>query len=72
LVWLIEHCSLAGRATFSAVQSNDRFLRDFPEFRWGVSLKDWTRRVVEWNQHAGLFDELDEETFDDRVIASWQ
>ncbi len=65
-------CLLHALTRFNVAFSIDRFLRDFPEFRWEVSLLDWTRQVVEWNEKAGLLDGPDEEIFDDRVIASWQ
>jgi nucleoside-diphosphate-sugar epimerase len=69
---MAQTCLLHALTRFNVAFSIDRFLRDFPEFRWGVSLKDWTHRVVAWNEQAGLFEEPDEEIFDDRVIASWQ
>jgi nucleoside-diphosphate-sugar epimerase len=67
-----QNCLLHALTRFNVAFSIDRFLRDFPDFRWEVSLKDWTRQVVDWNEKAGLLDRPDEEIFDDRVIASWQ
>jgi nucleoside-diphosphate-sugar epimerase len=69
---MAQTCLLHALTRFNVAFSIDRFLRDFPEFRWEVSLKDWTCRVVEWNEKAGLLDGPDEEIFDDRVLASWR
>jgi nucleoside-diphosphate-sugar epimerase len=69
---MAQACLLHALTRFNVAFSIDRFWRDFPEFRWEVSLKDWTRQVVEWNEKAGLLDGPDEEIFDDRVIASWR
>jgi hypothetical protein len=58
---------------FNVAFSVNRFLRDFPEFRWEVKLEEWTLNVVEWNERNGKIAAIsDEEIFDDRVIASWQ
>jgi nucleoside-diphosphate-sugar epimerase len=65
-------CLLNALTRFNVAFSIERFLRDFPEFRWGIPLKDWARHVVSWNLEQGLLDAPDNELFDDRVIASWQ
>jgi hypothetical protein len=69
---MAQTCLLHALTRFNVAFSIDRFLRDFPEFHWEVSLKDWTRHVVDWNEKAGLLDGSDDEIFDDRVITSWQ
>lgn len=65
-------CLLHALTRFNVAFSIDRFLRDFPEFRWEVTLDDWACQVVEWNELRGNLDGPDREIFDDRVIASWQ
>jgi nucleoside-diphosphate-sugar epimerase len=69
---MAQTCLLHALTRFNVAFSIDRFLRDFPEFHWEVSLKDWTRHVIDWNEKAGLLDGPDDEIFDDRVITSWQ
>jgi nucleoside-diphosphate-sugar epimerase len=69
---MAQNCLLHALTRFNVAFSIDRFLRDFPDFRWEVSLGDWARQVVDWNEKAGLLDGPEEEIFDDRVIASWQ
>jgi nucleoside-diphosphate-sugar epimerase len=69
---MAHKCLLHTLTRFNVAFSIDRFSRDFPEFRWEVTLEDWTRRVVEWNEQNGLLDAPDEQIFDDRVIASWE
>jgi nucleoside-diphosphate-sugar epimerase len=64
-------CLLHALTRFNVAFSIDRFLRDFPEFSWKVSLEAWTRQVVEWNEQAGLLEPRQDEIFDDLVIASW-
>lgn len=56
---------------FNVAFSIDRFLRDFPEFQWKVSLDNWARQVVDWNFRNGIFDQPDPEIFDDRIIQDW-
>lgn len=65
-------CLLHALTRFNVAFSIERFLRDFPEFRWEVSLEKWAQHVVDWNLKNGLLDAPDSEIFDDRVIASWQ
>lgn len=70
---MAKTCLLHALTRFNVAFSVDRFLRDFPEFRWEVTLEEWTRNVVEWNERNGKIAAIsDEEIFDDRVIASWQ
>jgi nucleoside-diphosphate-sugar epimerase len=65
-------CLLHALTRFNVAFSVERFLRDFPEFCWEITLKDWARHVVDWIERAGLLDGPDEEIFDDRVLASWE
>ncbi len=64
-------CLLHALTRFNVAFSIDRFLRDFPQFSWRVTLEAWARRVVEWNEQAGLLEPREDEVFDDLVIASW-
>jgi nucleoside-diphosphate-sugar epimerase len=65
-------CLLHALTRFNVAFSMDRFLRDFPEFRWEYTLEAWTRYVVEWNVQQDLLNAPDDEIFDDRVITAWQ
>lgn len=65
-------CLLHALTRFNVAFSIDHFLRDFPEFSWSVTLQAWARRVVEWNEQAGLLEPREDVIFDDLVIASWQ
>jgi nucleoside-diphosphate-sugar epimerase len=56
---------------FNVAFSIDRFLRDFPEFQWKVSLDNWARQVVESISQQGFLDGPDAEIFDDRIIQAW-
>lgn len=62
---------LHGLTRFNVAFSIDRFLRDFPEFQWKVSLDNWARQVVEAIQRQGIFDEPDEDILDDKIIKAW-
>ncbi len=67
----IQACLLHALTRFNIAFSIDRFLRDFPEFVWGVTLEEWSRHVVQWNiQHKALNGQ-DKELVDDEIIDSW-
>jgi nucleoside-diphosphate-sugar epimerase len=65
-------CLLHALTRFNVAFSIDRFLRDFPEFRWNIPIEAWARQVVEWNERNGYLIPTDDEFFDDLVIASWR
>lgn len=53
---------------FNVAFSIERFLRDFPEFRWQITLELWAKHVVEWNIQQGLLEAADGDILDDRLI----
>jgi nucleoside-diphosphate-sugar epimerase len=65
-------CLLHALTRFNVAFSIDRFLRDFPEFSWHITIEAWARQVVEWNERNGHLIPQDDEFFDDLVIASWR
>ncbi len=70
---MAKTCLLHALTRFNVAFSIDRFLRDFPEFRWEVGLSEWAGQVVEWNERNGKIAVVEgEEIFDDRVIGDWQ
>lgn len=42
-------CLLHALTCFNVAFSVERFMRDFPEFKWEVKLEDWAKHVVDWN-----------------------
>lgn len=62
---------LLTQTRFNVAFSIDRFLRDFPDFQWKVSLDNWARQVVDWNIREGVLDQPDAEILDDRIIQAW-
>lgn len=67
----IRDCLLHALTRFNVAFSIDRFLRDFPEFRWQTTLDEWAGSVVET-----IRDQLDAAAavplLDDRIIAAFQ
>ncbi len=56
---------------FNVAFSIERFLRDFPEFRWQITLESWAKNTIEWNLQRGSLKAADEEILDDRLIRAW-
>lgn len=56
---------------FNVAFSVERFLRDFPEFKWQTTLDAWAKHTVEWNLAHGALEAADEEILDDRLIRAW-
>jgi len=56
---------------FNVAFSIERFLRDFPEFRWETTLESWANSAIEWNLQRGLLETADEDILDDRLIRAW-
>jgi nucleoside-diphosphate-sugar epimerase len=67
----IHNCLLHALTRFNVAFSIDRFLRDFPEFAWGVTLEEWSRYVVQWNLQHKTLDGRDKQLVDDEIIESW-
>ncbi|HEY3310027.1 MAG TPA: NAD-dependent epimerase/dehydratase family protein [Anaerolineales bacterium] len=65
-------CLLHSLTGFNVVFSVDRFINNFPGFRWELGLEEWARRVVAWNLEQGLLDLREDNFFDDQVIEAWQ
>jgi len=51
--------------------SIDEFSREFPDFKWELSLEDAARQYVEYNDRIGTFDDPNTENFEDRIIKAW-
>jgi hypothetical protein len=66
-----QSCLLHSLTRYNVAFSIDRFLRDFPEFQWKVTLDNWARQVVEIINQRGILDEPDEDIFDDKIIKAW-
>jgi hypothetical protein len=56
---------------FDVAFSMQRFEGDYPDFEWKMSLEQWARLFITWNEEQGLIPDVAEEIVDDRVIKVW-
>jgi len=68
----VAECLLPALTRYNVAFSADRFLRDFPEFKWSYTLDEWTSHVVSRVIELGLLSRGDEDIFDDELIHIWQ
>jgi len=68
----IKDCLLHALTRYNISFSIDRFLRDFPEFQWSVTLDEWARQVVQWNIQQKTLDSADKKIIDDEIIEAWE
>lgn len=57
---------------FNVAFSVDKFKTAFPDFQWTMSLEEWGRRYIVYNDEHGNFPQPEEEIIDDRIIHSYQ
>ena len=63
---------LPNLSKFNIAFSVDAFKKDFPSFKWEMSLEEAARRYIEHHDRAGSFADVKEEIFEDRVIRAWK
>lgn len=68
----VKNCLLHALTRYNVSFSIDRFLRDFPEFQWAVSLEDWAKRIVQWNIQQKMLDGAEKPLVDDEIIEAWE
>lgn len=57
---------------YNVAFSVENFIRDFPDFKWEMSLQDAAREYVRWNDEKGNFPDAGVEIYEDRIIKAWQ
>jgi nucleoside-diphosphate-sugar epimerase len=67
----IAHSLLHSLTQFDVAFSMQRFQSDYPDFEWKMSLEQWARLFICWNEEQGLIPDVAEEIMDDRVIKAW-
>jgi nucleoside-diphosphate-sugar epimerase len=65
-------CLLNILTRFNIAFSMERFQQDFPGFEWSMSLEEWGRRYIEYNDRHGNMPDKSEVIYDDKIIAAWQ
>ena len=67
----IEEEILPILSRFNLFFSVDAFTKEFPDFKWELSLEDAAKQYVEHNDRMGNFAGAGEENFEDRIINAW-
>ena len=68
----IKNSFLPSLTRFNMSFSIEKFKKDFPDFKWKMSLEEGVNQYLNWYDKNKLFSEIGEEIYEDKIIRAWK
>ena len=68
----IKNSFLPSLTRFNMSFSIKKFKKDFPDFKWGLSLEEGVKQYLNWYDTNNLFSDPGEEIYEDKIIRAWE